>query len=66
MLRKLSAFERDDLLMLIRKYWILNSDLRLGQMLINIAGIKDLYYIEDRELLKLLKKEFNKENKWNT
>lgn len=37
----------------IEKSWKQNSDLRLGQLLSNIP--KDLYYIEDEELMYLLK-----------
>ena len=32
---------------LIKKIWLKNSDLRLGQLLINIIGTDDLWHIED-------------------
>jgi len=51
----------------IRIYWKMHPDLRLCQMLSNIATIggwkdKDLYYLEDKDLMEYLnitiKKEF--------
>lgn len=56
--KRLNGFEKDDLLDVIRNYWILNPDLRLCQLLSNITAQADIdiYYYEDRRLLKVLKK----------
>jgi len=37
----------------LRKYWELHPDLRLGQLLMNIASVAtiDLFYIEDTHLI---------------
>lgn len=59
--KRLTSFEKDDLLVAIRNYWIANPDLRLCQLLSNIAMGEDetrtdLYYYEDIYLLKALVK----------
>ena len=44
---------------ILEKVWQTQSDLRLGQLLLNLATLYDfdLYYIEDNKLERLLKKE---------
>ena len=43
---------------ILEKVWQTQSDLRLGQLLLNLATLYDfdLYYIEDNKLERLLKK----------
>ena len=45
----------------VEKVWNKYPDLRLGQLLSNVASVfeKDLFYIEDEELIKMLKEEFS-------
>jgi uncharacterized protein YihD (DUF1040 family) len=50
----------------LRIYWEMHPDLRLCQMLSNIATIggwsdKDLYYLEDKDLMEHLKTTVRKE-----
>ena len=42
------------ILELIKKVWIENPELRLCQLIGNNFSVKDLYYIEDSELEKIL------------
>ena len=44
---------------ILEKVWQTQSDLRLGQLLLNLATLYDfdLYYLEDNKLERLLKKE---------
>jgi uncharacterized protein YihD (DUF1040 family) len=44
----------------IEKIWVTQPDLRLGQLLGNIIREPSLYYIEDEELIKILKKGYEK------
>ena len=41
---------KDELLQLIKARWEQYPELRLGQLLINSCGKKDLFYVEDEEL----------------
>lgn len=44
----------DKLLKLLKKYWKQDAnyaDLRLGQILSNIPGNKDVFYLEDDEVI---------------
>lgn len=53
----------DALLDLLKKYWkqdVNYSDLRLGQILSNIARNKDIFYLEDDEVIKWLEERVNK------
>lgn len=56
--QRLFKFEKQELLDLIMNYWILNAEQRLGQLITNIAEIdkNDIYYYEDMDLLKYLRK----------
>lgn len=53
----------DDTLDLIREIWYTYPDLRLCQLLENIKpnNLKDMYYIEDDTLCKLLERYYRKE-----
>ena len=46
----------------IKKVWEKNSDLRFGQFILNISFTSkcDLYYLEDDELVKVLKRFYGK------
>lgn len=46
----------------IEKAWKLYPDLRLGQLLMNCAKSKDIFYLEDEELLMCLQ-EYIESNK---
>lgn len=55
----------DTILDELKTYWKQVPDLRLCQIIINVASLKpglgsDPFYLEDDEFLKLLKKYFNK------
>lgn len=53
----------DKLLELLKKYWKQDenyADLRLGQILSNIAGNRDVFYLEDDEVIKWLEENINK------
>jgi len=41
----------DRVLLLLGVYWKAHPDLRLGQIIGNFAEDKDLYYLEDDELM---------------
>lgn len=46
----------DKILLALKKYWIDNPDLRLGQIIVNITQCgHDPFYLEDETLLKHLK-----------
>ena len=47
----------------IRIIWKKYPDLRLGQLILNVIEDPALYYIEDEELVKLLKQTYLKELK---
>lgn len=53
----------DDTLDLIREIWYTYPDLRLCQLLENVkpSNLKDMYYIEDDTLCKLLERHYRKE-----
>jgi hypothetical protein len=55
---------RGELLKLIRKYWKQYPELRLGQLLVNLAGENDIFYISNTELYKRVKQQIikNKED----
>lgn len=45
----------------IEKMWRAHPDLRLGQLIMNVVDNRDvLYYLEDEELLKKLRAEYDK------
>lgn len=48
------------ILELIKAIWIRNPDWRLGQLLSNFGGfsVGNIFYLEDSEVEKLLKKEY--------
>ena len=39
----------------LEKVWKQNPDIRLGQLLINVTKITDIFYVEDTEMLEKLK-----------
>ena len=45
----------DAILNQVQEIWKNYPDLRLGQLLLNVARDPELYYIEDEELIKKLK-----------
>lgn len=45
---------------IIRKAWLSNPDLRLGQLLVNDVGEAGLYYVEDDVLCKVLEEKHSK------
>ena len=48
------------LIELVMRIWSKNPDLRLTQLILNIAGKdEDLYYLEDDKLVERLKKTYN-------
>lgn len=46
----------DEVLHMIKEIWEQYPDFRLGQLLVNICGKKDLFYVEDEELVKGLQR----------
>ena len=40
--------------------WMRCGDLRLGQLLVNAVGNRDLFYVEDKELVKLVNEYIDK------
>lgn len=44
----------------IENIWKKNSDLRLMQLIVNVFGEENLYYLEDAKLLKFLQKYYEK------
>lgn len=42
----------------LEKIWVNYSDLRLGQLLLNVIKDPELYYLEDEELIKKLKEHY--------
>ena len=44
---------------LLTKIWVTNPDLRLGQLLCSVLDSTDIYYTEDDELEKLLRKVYS-------
>ena len=53
----------DKILNEIRIIWKQYPDLRLGQLILNVIENPALYYIEDEELVELLKQTYLKELK---
>lgn len=53
----------DRILNEIRTIWKQYPDLRLGQLILNVIENPALYYIEDEELVELLKQTYLKELK---
>ena len=51
----------DAILNELQDVWLNNSDLRLGQLLLNVVRDPELYYLEDEDLIKKIK-EFYKNN----
>lgn len=46
-----------EILRVIGEVWARNPDLRLGQLMVNVAGKTDPFYLEDDVLLERLKGE---------
>lgn len=46
----------DEVLRLTKEIWEQYPDFRLGQLLVNICGKKDLFYVEDEDLVKALQR----------
>lgn len=44
----------------VGKIWKKHPDLRLGQLLLNVARDPVLYYLEDDEIVEILKEFYNK------
>lgn len=51
----------------LEKIWKELPDLRLGQLILNVVGDPTLYYLEDEDLIKVLRHgyKFDKENTGN-
>lgn len=50
----------DKILEEVGKVWKKHPDLRLGQLLLNVARDPVLYYLEDDEIVEILKEFYNK------
>ena len=46
----------DEVLRLTKEIWEQYPDFRLGQLLVNICDKKDLFYVEDEDLVKALQR----------
>lgn len=46
----------DQLLARLKAIWERNPDLRLGQLILNVASDPVLYYVEDEELITAMEK----------
>lgn len=46
----------DQLLARLKAIWERNPDLRLGQLILNVASDPVLYYVEDEELMTAMEK----------
>lgn len=55
--------QRDAVLQALRQAWTRYPSLRLGQLVSNIVREKDLFYIEDRELVAALAQGFEPREK---
>lgn len=44
----------------LMRSWLKHDHLRLGQLIVNAIGEKDLFYIEDVDLVELIKEYINK------
>jgi uncharacterized protein YihD (DUF1040 family) len=53
----------EEILFLLKKYWESNPDLRLGQILENMASLSNqrTFYMEDNLVIKFLKERTEKE-----
>jgi len=53
----------EEILLLLKKYWEANPDLRLGQILDNVASLSNqrTFYMEDNLVIKFLKERTEKE-----
>lgn len=45
----------DSVLRELERAWRANADMRLGQLLVNAAGVADPFYVEDDQMLAALK-----------
>jgi hypothetical protein len=41
----------DPILQKLRDVWLANPDWRLGQLVVNVSGLADPFYVEDAEML---------------
>lgn len=46
----------EELIVDLRNLWKKKPDLRLGQLLVNLSANKDLFYLEDEDLLAQIRK----------
>lgn len=46
----------DEVLRMIKEIWEQYPDFRLGQLFVNVCGKKDLFYVEDEDLVKALQR----------
>ncbi len=52
--RALTDVMKKEICQVIYEVWIMNPELRLGQLISNKISPQDLFYIEDFELIKLV------------
>lgn len=50
----------DRVLNILGDYWKLVPDWRLGQLITNVFGGKDIFYLEEEDFIKALNEFFNK------
>lgn len=48
-----------ELLDLLRDYWLLHADMRLGQLVLHLAEDRGLFYLSDETLTSELKRRLN-------
>lgn len=46
----------DEVLQMIKRIWEQYPDFRLGQLLVNVCGKEDLFYVEDEDLVRALQR----------
>jgi len=51
----------DKIIKIVKEIWKKNPDLRLCQLISNCFLEKDLYYVEDKELIRRIKKTYIKD-----
>lgn len=51
----------DRILEVLGDYWKLVPDWRLGQLISNIFGNNDIFYLEDEKFIEVVRNYFNKE-----
>lgn len=51
----------DRILEVLGDYWKLVPDWRLGQLILNIFGNNDIFYLEDEQFIEVVRNYFNKE-----